>query len=89
MNLVGDMAMARILIIHVGNMNNKGTQALLKTDVSVIKELVRNVTISVSTTDEEKVKALYPSMAIFPPLIDIPYERADFLPRKQGFHVDP
>lgn len=79
------MAMARILIIHVGNMNNKGTQALLKTDVSVIKELVRNVTISVSTTDEEKVKALYPSMAIFPPLIDIPYERADFFAKKTGF----
>ena len=66
-------------------MNNKGTQALLKTDVSVIRELVQNVTVSVSTTDEEKVKELYPSMAVFPPLIDIPYERADFSAKKAGF----
>jgi len=68
-------------------MNNKGTQGLLKSDVAVIKDIVGgDVAFSVSTTDIEGVKRLNPSLdAVFPPVVDIPYERADLFARKLGF----
>ena len=80
--------MLKIHIIHVGNMANKGTQLLLISDVSVIREIVGDdVSISVSTIDVEGVKRLdLPLDKITPPLIDIPYEKADFYARKFGFH---
>lgn len=78
----------KVHIIHVGNMANKGTQALLISDVSVIREIVGNdVSISVSTVDIEGVKRLnLPLDAITSPLLDIPYEKADFYARKYGFN---
>jgi len=68
-------------------MANKGTQALLKSDISLIKDIVEGkVSISVSTTDVEGVMRLNPSLdAVFPPMVDIPYERADSFARKLGF----
>lgn len=77
-------------IIHVGNMSNKGTQGLLKSDVSVIRDVVAgDVAFSVSTTDVEGVKRLnLPLDAIFPPIVDIPYEKADLFARKFGFTRD-
>jgi polysaccharide pyruvyl transferase WcaK-like protein len=65
-------------------MNNKGTQALFKSDVSVIRSIVgREVSISVSTTDIEGVKRLNLSLeAILPPAVDVPYEKADQLVKK-------
>lgn len=73
-------------IIHVGNMRNKGTQGLLKSDISVIRETVAgDVTFSVSTTDIEGVKKLNLSLdAVLPPVVDIPYEKADSFSRKLG-----
>jgi len=69
---------SRIHIIHVGNMNNKGTQALLKSDVNLIKEILGNVYISVSTNDVEGVRKLnLPLDDVLPTIIDIPYEVAD------------
>jgi len=77
---------SKVIITHVGNMNNKGTQALLCSDVSCIKELLKNdVSISVSTTDIEGVKKLgLPLDKVFPMLIDVPYEKADSLAKKLG-----
>ena len=74
-------------IVHVGNMANKGTQALLKSDIYVLRDVFNgNVTISVSTTDVEGVKQLNLSLdAVLPPLIDIPYERADAYTKKLKF----
>jgi len=68
-------------------MANKGTQALLKSDVSVIRDTFNgNVSFSVSTTDVEGVGRLNLSLdAVLPPLVDIPYERADFFARKLGY----
>jgi len=73
-------------IIHVGNMANKGTQALLKSDMSVIGDVFKgNVTFSVSTTDVEGVRRLIaPYNSVMPTTIDIPYERADFYVRRFG-----
>jgi len=67
-------------------MNNKGTQALFKSDVYAINDIVNNeVFISVSTTDIEGVKRLNLSLnAVLPPVVDIPYEKADQLARKFG-----
>ena len=67
-------------------MNNKGTQALLCSDVSCLKELLKNgVSISVLTTDIEGVKKLgLPLDEVFPTLIDIPYEKADSLAKRLG-----
>ena len=60
-------------------MNNKGTQALLSSDVFVLKEIVKDdVYISVSTTDVEGVKRLgLPIDAVLPTIHDLPYEKAD------------
>jgi len=68
-------------------MNNRGTQALLKSDIYAINDIVKgNVTFSVSTTDIEGVKKLnLPLNAVLPPIMDIPYERTDYLAKKFGF----
>jgi len=74
-------------MIHVGNMANKGTQALLLSDVSVIKDVVKgDVGFSVSTTDVEGVRRLNLSLnAVLPPMVDIPYEKADFFAKRFGY----
>ncbi len=67
-------------------MNNKGTQALFKSDVEAIKSIFKkNLSVSVSTTDIEGVKRLdLPLDAVLPPMVDLPYDRADQLIRKVG-----
>lgn len=84
LSLVYVMCALEVMIIHVGNMNNKGTQALLKSDIAVIKEIFNGkVHFSVSTTDVEGVRRLnLPLDAVLPPVVDIPYEKADFFARK-------
>ena len=83
------MSPFKVHIIHVGNMANKGTQALLMSDVSVIKDVIRgDVDFSVSTVDVEGVKQLLSLNGVFSPMVDIPYERADSFARKSGFSRD-
>lgn len=81
------LATFRAHFIHVGNMNNKGTQALFKSDVYIIKNIADgDVAISVSTTDIEGVRQLNLSLKrILPPLVDIPYDKVDSLARRLGF----
>ena len=43
--------------IHVGNMNNKGTQALFSSDVAIIKEISSDASVSVSTPDISGVQS--------------------------------
>lgn len=68
-------------------MCNKGTQGLLKSDLSVIKDVIAgDVSFSVSATDIEGVKRLNLSLdAVLPPMVDIPYEKADFFARELGY----
>ena len=68
-------------------MANKGTQALLISDISVIKDTNKgDISFSVSTTDIEGVNKLnLPLAAVLPPVIDIPYEKADYFAQKYGF----
>ncbi|MFX1411671.1 MAG: polysaccharide pyruvyl transferase family protein [Promethearchaeota archaeon] len=77
----------KIQIIHVGNMANKGTEALLKSDICVLQSLTNGqAAFSVSTTDIEGVKRLkLPLNAVLPTMIDIPYEKADTSAKKLGF----
>jgi colanic acid/amylovoran biosynthesis protein len=76
----------KVHIIHVGNMNNKGTQALLTSDVLVLDETVNGASISVSTTDIDGVKKLgLPLSRLLPPVVDIPYDKADQLSKRFGF----
>lgn len=67
-------------------MNNKGTQALLKSDIAVMKEIFNgDVHFSVSTTDIKGVERLnLPLDAVLPPTVDIPYEKADLFAKKFG-----
>jgi len=70
-------------IIHVGTMNNKGTQALLISDVSLLKTFLKDPSISVSTTDVEGVKDLnLPLEAVVPTIVDIPFKKADALSKR-------
>jgi polysaccharide pyruvyl transferase WcaK-like protein len=76
----------KVLFIHVANMNNKGTQALFSSDVSVIKEIVDKSSISVSTTDIPGVRRLnLPVEKVLPPVVDLPFDRADQLSERYGF----
>lgn len=81
------MSPFKVHIIHVGNMANKGTQSLLMSDISVIKEIMKDdVTFSAATTDIEGVNRLNLSlMALTQPMVDIPYEKADAHARKFGY----
>jgi len=80
----------RVHIVHVGNMANKGTQALFMSDVSTIRSIVKSgVAICVSTVDVEGVKRLGLSLdAVLPPFVDIPYEKADSYAKRLGIGRD-
>jgi colanic acid/amylovoran biosynthesis protein len=67
-------------------MANKGTQALLMSDISVIRSVLDdNVVLYVSTVDVEGANRLdLPVDAVLPPLVDIPYERADRFAKRYG-----
>jgi len=67
-------------------MANKGTQALLVSDVSVLREAAAGqVELSVSATDVDGVRQLgLPVKTVLPSMVDIPYERADANARKLG-----
>jgi polysaccharide pyruvyl transferase WcaK-like protein len=81
------MVPVEILIIHVGNMTNKGTQALLKSDFYILSEIRKDAEISISTTDIDGVKGMnLPLNAILPPLIDIPFVKADMWTKKSGYN---
>jgi polysaccharide pyruvyl transferase WcaK-like protein len=82
------LAPSRILIIHVGDMDNKGSEVLLRSDISVIKEVVKDgVSLSVSTVNVEGVKKLnLPLNAVLPTIVDVPYKTADSLARKAGIN---
>ena len=70
-------------LMHVGNLNNKGTQALLASDFFVINKIVEGASISVSTTDIDGVTRLnLPFDAVLPPAVDIPYMKADELVKR-------
>lgn len=73
--------------IHVGNMNNKGTQALFASDVAIIKKITDNAaTISVSTSDILGVKKLgLPLTHVLPPMVDLPYDKADQMCKSKGY----
>jgi polysaccharide pyruvyl transferase WcaK-like protein len=72
-------------------MANKGTQALLVSDVSLVKEITKgNAIFSVSTTNIEGVNRLSGLLnlslkAAVHPMVDIPYEKADSEAKKLGF----
>jgi polysaccharide pyruvyl transferase WcaK-like protein len=67
-------------LMHVGNLNNKGTQALLASDFFVINKIVEGASVSVSTTDIDGVNRLnLPFDMVLPPAVDIPYMKADEL----------
>jgi len=77
----------KVHIIHVGHMANKGTRALLTSDLSVIREIGKgDVDVSVSTTDIEGVRRLgLPLSSVLPTTLDVPYEKADTCAKKYGF----
>jgi len=67
-------------------MNNKGAQALLKTDFLILKSALKNIDVSVSTTDISGVNDLnLPFKSVVSPFIDVPYETADLISKKKGY----
>jgi len=75
-----------IHIIHVGSVTNKGTHALLISEVLELRRIYENAEISVSTSDVETLKHLETNLRTYPSLVDIPYERADLEARKCEYH---
>jgi colanic acid/amylovoran biosynthesis protein len=75
-----------VYIFHAGNMNNRGTQALISSDVSSINKIFNNnVDIIISTSDISGVEKLKLNIKeITATLIDIPFEKSDELIRKRG-----
>jgi colanic acid/amylovoran biosynthesis protein len=67
-------------------MNNKGTQALVSSDVFVIKEIVNGSSVTLSTTDVDGVERLnLPVEKVLPPVVDLPFDKADQLSKQFGF----
>lgn len=79
----------RIYIIHVGSVTNKGTHALLKSEISELKKMFSDAKISISTMDTETLKRIEPTLPVYPPLIDIPYVRADLKAKAKGYGREP
>jgi polysaccharide pyruvyl transferase WcaK-like protein len=67
-------------------MDNKGSEVLLRSDIAVIKEIVKDdVSISVSTVNVEGIRRLnLPLTAILPMVANVPYKTADNLARRSG-----
>jgi polysaccharide pyruvyl transferase WcaK-like protein len=65
-------------------MDNKGSEVLLRSDISVIREIFReDVSLSVSTVNVEGIKKLnLPLDAVLTTVADVPYKTADHLARK-------
>lgn len=83
------MKYQKIHIIHAGTMDNKGTQALLISDIAAIKENLNNAYISVSTSDVKGVSELEPTLSeITEPIIDIPYQKADKFAKTRNIDRD-
>jgi colanic acid/amylovoran biosynthesis protein len=78
----------KIHIVHVGSVTNKGTYALLKSELLELGRIYKHVEISVSTSDVEELRRLEPDLEVRPPLVDIPYERADIEARRHNCDRD-
>lgn len=66
-------------------MANKGTQALISSDVSIISKLANPVCISISTSDVAGVQNLrLPVNEVLPSIVDIPLRRADQVYKTAG-----
>ena len=51
------MPKKRILIIHAGDLDNKGSDALLRSDVSIIRQLIDgSVELSVSAIGAQRIR---------------------------------
>ena len=74
-------------IVHVGNMANKGTQALLVSDVAALKAVAKEpLHVFVSTVDIKGTRQLGLDIDdVVSPLLDVPYERADSVARSLGW----
>ena len=76
----------KIQIIHVGSMTNKGTQALLKSEVSMLRETFNDAEIFVSTMDVDGVNMLGPPLEnVIPGLIDVPYKKAGLRAKRLSY----
>jgi polysaccharide pyruvyl transferase WcaK-like protein len=70
-------------------MANKGAQALLSSDVSMLREIFVDPYISVSTFDPESVVAHGPLVnKIIPGLVDVPYKKADLRAKRLSYGRD-
>lgn len=80
------MVKNRILIIHAGDMDNKGSDALLRSDVSIINQLLGdNVELSVSAIGVQRIKeSNLPFKHVLPTVADVPYRTADGFARRLG-----
>jgi colanic acid/amylovoran biosynthesis protein len=78
----------KVHIIHVGSMNNKGAEVLLKCDIQEIRKLMGDsVSITISTSDLNGVRNLrLPIDKILAHVVDIPYDQADLIARRGGHH---
>lgn len=85
--LLGDsLHKAKIHIIHVGSLANKGTQALLRSDILALRRVMgKDVEISISSADPEEVRRKLSVGNAFLPMIDIPHDKGDVIARRSGF----
>jgi polysaccharide pyruvyl transferase WcaK-like protein len=69
-------------------MDNKGSEVLLRSDISVIREVLKgDVSLSVSTVNVEGVRKLHlPLNEVLPTIANVPYKTADSLAKKAGIN---
>lgn len=71
--------------MHVGSVTNQGTYALIKSEISELKNIYNDVDITVSCADPGALKSREPTLQIIPPLVDISYMRADAKARTKNY----
>ncbi len=78
----------KVHIIHGGTMDNKGTQALLATDVSMVREITNDrALVSISAGDIKGVTEMNMRIdSVVPPFVDIPFQKVDTMAVKYNFH---
>ncbi len=79
------MPLKQAHIIHVGDMTNKGTEALIRTDIDTLKDLLDGGIVNVSTTDVDGTLRLkIPCDNVYPVMVEIPFTFADHVMKNTG-----
>lgn len=63
--------MLNVIITQQGDVRNKGEHAILKSEISFLEEIYRDIKVTVLTLYPERLKRVEPKLEVYSPLIDL------------------